>query len=70
MLIEAGNLSEVLAASLEEGFAATDPDFLECFEAIRYESRANDQEVLDANLREAFKLVIGVRGEPGIAAQT
>ena len=69
MLVHAGNESQLVAARLEEGFAAAYGDFLKGLEAVANKGRTDHEHPLHATFRQACQLEISVRLQPGIAPE-
>src|SRR5215469_7654845 len=69
MLVETWNLRKLLTTGLHKCLAPANPDFLDCLKAIRYKSRANNQQLLDPFFSQSFQFKVGVRLQPRILAQ-
>lgn len=69
MIVEAGDLYEVFAASFKKAFPTRHGDFFKSLQAIRDKGGTDDPEPFDALLGELYENVIGIGPEPGIASE-
>ena len=69
MGVEAGDQGEIRTAGVSERFPSAEPDFLEGFETIGDERRADDEQAANPVLGEAQELVVGVGLEPWVPAE-
>ncbi len=69
MVVEAGDQLKFAAAGGQKRFAAPDADFLQGFEAVGHERRADDEQPLRPGRGEPREFMVGVGLQPRIAAE-
>src|SRR6185312_7046722 len=69
LVVETGDVLEMLPAGGEECLAAGQADLLQGLEAVGHEGGGDDQEPLDPGSGQPFELPVGEGLEPGLARQ-